>query len=487
MPTCDNSFFDKIWSFTKASKYSAEIVFGKFNAKREFEGFVSHEVANHVKFLNPQTSFYKEFIWDDDTVSSNLVTENTKHTVIKQYYSYDRNMCISDIKKQPFTTKNKTLLYEKEVYVYTLEGCTLLVKYTNNSMKFEVSVILEKTIEKEFLWNLIASVQRDGLFVVSNNEFNAIMKEYYKLNNAFYFIGFKPRNIKRGDLPALKDYCVSLKIDGIRGTVMITRLGDVFIIDTNFNFIVKTGMRCPEYTNTLIDSEVIWWPQNQEDKIERTMVLLDIMCFKGLDLKMNKNFLFDKRISLLDEISKKLKPSFHTNFIVNRYFKDIPFGINDALCEIKPFNYYPSDGYIFTPTNQPYPKKKGDVLKWKNGCDNTIDFYSVKQENGKWLLYVMHLYNKVVGPQKVLFDDKIIPDTKGFITHETFFDNEDDIFTTNTVIEYRWDFEVNRFLPIKTRHDKTVDPMKHGNFSVVAINVWEDIHDQVSLEDILSA
>ena len=60
-----------------------------------------------------------------------------------------------------------------------------------------------------------------------------------------------------------------------------------------------------------------------------------------------------------------------------------------------------------------------------------------------------------------------------------------EFYKTDTVIEFRWDFTVKKFIPLRTRWDKTVNPKKHGNFSKVACDIWNNINNPIEKEYLL--
>ena len=161
-------------------------------------------------------------------------------------------------------------------------------------------------------------------------------------------------------------------------------------------------------------------------------------------------------------------------------------------------NDYNNDGLIFTPVNEPYPKtqKWSKLLKWKPIHLTTIDFFSIKKESvngiGKWELYVQGFKNdedkKNYKTSYILFN---IENTENFIkTYETEFDDNltdpctNQLYLTNTVIEFRFCFETNKFIPIKTRWDKTQNPAKHGNFYTIAKNIWNNLISPITLDQL---
>ena len=186
------------------------------------------------------------------------------------------------------------------------------------------------------------------------------------------------------------------------------------------------------------------------------------------------------------------------------YFKNVFMGSKIILNSIND-KFYKNDGLIFTPMNESYPKTKKwqQLLKWKPAELNTIDFYSVKisSENGigKWQLYVQGQVEQETRTQNtqnktepILFDiNKLCGENvKQDITYETTFpenlidETTGESFQTNTVIEYKWEMVrgINKFVPLRTRWDKTVNPRKHGNFSKVACDIWNNIHNPIEKE-----
>ena len=129
-------------------------------------------------------------------------------------------------------------------------------------------------------------------------------------------------------------------------------------------------------------------------------------------------------------------------------------------------------------------------------ADFVIDFYAKKVSSGVWQLYVQGETNQQVKHKTdtVLFDVNRLCGNdmqSNDITYETTFQDDlvdpttGEFYKTDTVIELRWDFTVKKFIPLRTRWDKTVNPKKHGNFSKVACDIWNNINNPIEKEYLL--
>ena len=77
---------------------------------------------------------------------------------------------------------------------------------------------------------------------------------------------------------------------------------------------------------------------------------------------------------------------------------------------------------------------------------------------------------KEIKTYETKFDDNLIDETTG------------EPYKSNTVIEFSWDKKLLKFVPLRTRWDKTINPKKHGNFSAVACSIWNNINNPIEKE-----
>ncbi len=179
---------------------------------------------------------------------------------------------------------------------------------------------------------------------------------------------------------------------------------------------------------------------------------------------------------------------------------------------------YTLDGEMFHPLDQKYvtsvKESKFVEYKWKPAEKNSIDFYiqfEKSSETGKVLILydnsrddlikgkaykIAHLYvgrTTRGGEQPVLFQqdtDKYIAYL--FLRDGEVRDSEGKILQDNTVVEFYYNNDPNipekhRWVPIKTRQDKTElvqkYRIKYGNYGEVANKIWRSIQNPVLMKD----
>jgi ATP-dependent DNA ligase/SAM-dependent methyltransferase len=294
------------------------------------------------------------------------------------------------------------------------------------------------------------------------------------------------------------EYAITDKADGERYILFISNDKNIYIIDNNLKKIMKTNIKSKLYSGTVIDGELI----TRKDGNGFIFLAFDILAVNNKDLRGDKTQLLKIRLNRLNHVIESIKETitendekYYTVKMKRYYYKNIFLGAKKIMDDIKEMEYE-NDGFIYTPMNECYPlnKKWKTLLKWKPAEMNSVDFYAVK-ENNNWNLYVQHYNSK--NPKSfinelVLFDvNKLcgeqITDTTTFTT-QIPEDMKDPItnepYQTNTVIEFKWDILNKKWIPLRTRWDKTVNPTKFGNFSSVACNIWNSIHNPILLSDL---
>jgi SAM-dependent methyltransferase len=200
---------------------------------------------------------------------------------------------------------------------------------------------------------------------------------------------------------------------------------------------------------------------------------------------------------------------------------------------------YVLDGLMYTPLDQKYTRNIKDIkqftFKWKPPQLNTIDFYITfekDRETNKILdLYddsyetnedeesknkegegvtesdirvkgkVFRICNLQVG-RVIDNTERPVPFKKNdemnkckiYLTDGQIKDSEGNTVMDNTVVEFAYDDgmdvpEDNRWVPIRTRYDKTDAVrkynIKYGNNEEVAEKIWRSIRNKVSMDDIM--
>ena len=211
-----------------------------------------------------------------------------------------------------------------------------------------------------------------------------------------------------------------------------------------------------------------------------------------------------RRLEVLQALLKSFSKSKYYSINCKDYYFGNVFSASKKILDSVNEKTYKNDGLIFTPVNEPYPKTKkwSSLLKWKPAELNTIDFFAVKigSDNniGKWQLYVQgdipftstEEVNRRQTTKTVLFDIEKLCGTnqQNVVTYQTTFPDSlidtttNAYYISNTVIEFVWNSDDKKFVPLRTRWDKTNNPKKHGNYSKVACNIWNNIHNPIDKE-----
>ena len=349
---------------------------------------------------------------------------------------------------------------------------------------------------------IILQIKQENFLIITPYERNQVLYQYKQLLGQPYFAGAQPQTLHKNQLTLLYKelYSVTDKADGDRCFMMIDKSGSVYFLDNNLNNVLKSDLKS-EFSNCIIDGELVRVYSGGVVLEKVHFYAFDILCINSQDIRGNTEFLFKKRLDILKKITDSVNDTeLYTCSTKQFIYRNVFMGSEIIMNDIKNKKYH-NDGLIFTPMNEPYPRKNKweNLLKWKPAEQNTIDFYSVKKGD-YWELYVQHrdtsnnqVDNTSNNIKPVLFDvNKLCPSNENEteITFKTTFsENELDPTTSekyqsNTVIEYKWDFQNKKFVPMRTRWDKTANSKKHGNYSTVACDIWNNIQNPVNLETI---
>lgn len=364
----------------------------------------------------------------------------------------------------------------------------------NNSGKVPLDILFNETIA---ILTLILQLRQDNYYIITPKEKYQVFLGYKKLTGVNYFIGAQPETMQKSTMSLLyrNMYSVTDKADGERFFLFINDLGVVYLIDSNVNNILRTEMHSSTFKNCILDGELI------RDGNNIAFYAFDLVFVNDFDIRGNQEYLLKKRIDTVIEIVNSISKSPGYLINVKKYIYHNVFMGSDIILDDIQNKPYMNDGLIYTPVSEPYPKTKKwtSLMKWKPSELNTIDFYSVKVAPGKWELYVQTNEASVPGPVpqsngKMLFDINAICESKSkreFTTHTTTFDDNiidpstNETFKSGTVIEFAWDPIQSKFVPHRTRWDKTFNHKKHGNFYTVACSIWNNIHNPVTREQIV--
>ena len=519
---------------SKPTENELEMRFGNFiydktTNKNNFQSGVEISFYYNIKknLQNNNVPYKKidtvEYIYRNNQGKGNIkkITELNKEPIYmlknlyKKYniYEYDFRMAMSsekilkynyikgvDFNKPDFVRQKSRLSFD-----VNFGKIDLTIVHENNTMtpKYEVEfeikvgdVNLVKSALEYFL-----KIRQENNFLISNTEKRKLFNGYKELTGMTYFIGVQPENLQRDQINILYKelYSVTDKADGDRFFLYIYDK-KVYFLDNNLNNFIKTDIVSTLYDSVIIDGELV--KRGNEFKF----LAFDLLAYNGKDIRGDDNYYLKERLNRLYDILKSLNTSEYYKIEMKKFIYRNVFLGGEILLELAKKKEYENDGLIFTPMNESYPKMKKwtKLLKWKPGDMNTIDFYAVKRDN-YWELYVQHMdtvegsTDIIRNKQKyentlVLFDIEKLCGTKTeLMTYRTEFDDNEyrdpiteEPYVSNTVIEFKFNKEKQKFIPMRTRWDKTMNTKKHGNYSSVACDIWKNIENPITKEFLLS-
>lgn len=470
-------------------EYDTTIRKSKFINDNSLQFF--HSLKNALKKLSvEQTSNTIDEIYQDSyrTIKKSINTDNEKvyfqeKKTVRKFDIYDYNFRLA-LNKESLVSEIPNgfkhvctrIKNRSSFLIGDLLRIDLTIIKESGCHEIELEVLGPIAIQdfKSVLY-LILRIHQDNTIIISNNESRMIFKDYQNLVKERYFSGTQPETLHRSGLTKLyeQNYAVTDKIDGSRCFLYVHSSGRVYYINSN-NIIHKTTLTC-ENKNSLIDAE-----RFVQDQVTY-FYMFDLLIHDSLDLRGLQQYNLYTRLELMQQYTFNGESSYYKVSRKKYYFKNVFTACKILLDEP---SIYPKDGLIFVPIDECYPttRKWKGLLKWKPAELNTIDFYSVNRLGTSiWDLYVYS-----TGNVNVLFDinelspQSLCPERPLADTFYTEFDNKDGIFQSNTVIEYSYSLEQERWVPLKTRWDKTMQ--KRGNFTTIAMDIWKNIMYPVSLD-----
>lgn len=418
----------------------------------------------------------------------------------------------------------------------------------NPIYELEIEVINKDSNYSDLLEqvNIFLKIIQQSKFLISKTISNEVLNHYFMIvGKTDALVMRQAISMKISDLINIlpNNYAVTDKADGERYFLMIHDK-NTYLISTNL-VVMNVGVKIKDekYNGSILDGELVL--------IKDKYIYLAFDClFNGInDIRKTKS-LFDRQKNI-DEIifecytktkmedkyesiglfMKMIDDDFKTakNILIRKkYFEGVTGASNTEIfehasnlwneltknSEIK--QLYGLDGLIFQPIEQEYTNNKYPDLKWKPPNRNTIDFY-IKFERDKYgkiinvfdnsndefekdkLYRICYLY---VGTYRngaeypILFKeyDKLHM-AKLFLKDGEVRDESGNIINDNTVVEFYYDIDSSimdssfRWIPVRTRYDKTESVMKYkkkyGNSMKTADKIWESIIHPILMDDII--
>ena len=346
--------------------------------------------------------------------------------------------------------------------------------------------------------------------IKENKEYFKVKNEYITLINKFrenesdQFIGGMPIQLEKNCMSILLKenngklvYGITLKADGVRHLMFLSKSGIIYFIDriTNF-FYFKIEEHIvsfkPSTNQFLFDGELIFHKETNRWEF----LIFDVIYF-------NKFTMFDNYYIRQQIINNALKDIFNPINTVSNGFLDIStkewylidtmllteniykFIIEDTNNKRKKLNNRPplkEDGLILQPFDESYvPFREWNVynniqFKWKPPSQLTIDFkIRIVKPNEWWLLTKTGQVFQIKQPNGENVNAICVPTNK-----------DKKIYKDNDVIEFKLqetnNSQNNIFVPIHIREDKT-----EGNSYNTAMSTMEVIKNYFTLDEIKPA
>ena len=349
----------------------------------------------------------------------------------------------------------------------------------------------------------------------------------------------------------LNNYVVTEKADGERMLMFINNKGKVYLITSSLKVEDTGIIASKEAYNSLIDGEYVNCHKRTDNSNKNLFASFDIYYLNGKCLTSLPLMSIGKAESRNEKMLsiKKLLNTSKSNieFIIKNHRNN---GIILKDCDeilSNPHNFpYEIDGLIFTPANlavysyypsMPVPITQNTswekVLKWKPPEQNTIDFLikvvgDIKKNGITYKQFGLYVGSNPITSKDMNIDEalklrydrnyfreqqikvkEMIKNNEDFIPilfkpivyyypdvefaylpinskGEIRAENNDKI-ESDIIVEFRYNLEDKKWIPIRVREDKT-KIYKKGIFSKtanslpVAINVWKTIHQPISME-----
>lgn len=288
----------------------------------------------------------------------------------------------------------------------------------------------------------------------------------------------KPTNIKYPDLLQTSKYGLTIKLDGVRRFILITKLG-TYAIGTP-NDVWKIGEGSVRYDGTFIDCE------KYEHEGVVTYYAFDLLFYKGADIRSSP---FATRLAKIDDAISGIVFFGKERVVKKHYFMDAKDSVYQRVVKAKEqYNEWVEkghslDGFIFQPSEQ-YDNKT--TRKWKPASMMTIDFLVklIPGSDFRYELYVGEDFTSNVRPFK---GDRSNPFRGTMYIEGGVLDVECDgsattleqISADGTIVECSWDFEKSEFVPERPRDDRD-----RPNNATTARDVWRDIMRPVQIADL---
>ena len=338
--------------------------------------------------------------------------------------------------------RKRTIFYGKQKkYLYVLTE-VYSEKFNQLSFEFEIEYVLKEGVNLRSIFH--DSVNNIIDFFIENQDkesYISLDDIYYIKNLASSIKEVKPINLPRSKTSglSLQRYTITNKLDGER----------FMVIFTNYGLYAINKRKIEKFNNNFYKVTML-----ETEYYKGIFHIFDCMIHEDEDI-MGKTLL--ERISYA---KTHLSPMFSM-----KVFGDTTFLQESTKYLLSTLDRAENDGLIFTPDSY-YGDKRYPIYKWKFPEKMSIDFMVKKVSSDRYDLYVKK-------------EDKMIPfvGNKNYPIEKAFYETKDQLID-GKIYEFKYD---QKFILLRERPDK-IDP----NYYIVAENVWEDIMNPYTEEELLS-
>ena len=474
-----------------------EFRFGKFS--KTFKPGVSKEIFyniywyciknyKHVKTCDNYTRYDggKNKYIKNNTTNQVVCKKNSKKIDIIEYgirVGFCKEEIVKNFKEDKYS---KTVICKNRTsFDVGIGNLDLTIYNIENFIEYHIELEVKNKGFSNFVVFILQHLQKNYYLTTAGTKIDVYkyIQSIFKTSN----ISSIPSNVKTlqkfniGKISS--NYAVTNKLDGQR-SILLYFNKIIYIIDTVSLEVFASDLKLiSENNNFVLDGEFII------NGNEMCFHIFDILYYER-DLRLNKLFDFNKRLEIIKNIHFE-DGKFFKIYVKKYYFNNIFIGSKKILMD----NSVKNDGLIYVPVNEIY--KSSNIYKWKPVKQNTIDFYSVlktKNENdeNEWVLNVKTNNGLKSFDQIEIHDNDKYKEEFIKPIGTTFFNSKllDPItkspYESNTVIEFYWCTDQKKFIPLRTRWDKTANPSKYGNFETVAYDIWYNINNPID-EDFLTS
>jgi len=371
------------------------------------------------------------------------------------------------------------------------------VRHPVYQIEIEVLSKYIKTINANEIWDaiyfmlleihntnfVINRYERSQLFKEFNSFFSSDIQKYNeKRKKAFQEhisiinILNKPINMKKKLLDDPSQYAITDKADGIRRLIYINKNGVYFMYPDKIvehMYVFKNNSNDSQhqlsqkkyepFMNSIFDCEIVI-----DNTGTQRILIFDCLVMNNTDIRHLPFRTRYEKIQSLINISDLIFELKYFSMPTQDNFYD---RARDLWKNIKTLPYG-NDGLILNNIEDGYDNLYNPIYKWKPPNMLTIDFYLQKTDTSNVYQLLVKEHNTLVsfqGNTRYPFNGTYIMNKKGSLLN----------LSHGQIVEFAWNYETDTFEPLRIRLDKLFP-----NYITVALSVWKDIHDPITIDTI---